>query len=138
VRGRGLALLIVLSAVARGEEPVSRLKACPASPNCVLSMAAADEKHRVAPFPFTGRAADALARVKAAALSFPRTAVFAEEPGYVHLTFTSAVFRFVDDVELEVDEAAKVVNVRSASRVGRSDFGVNRKRVEAIRAKLGG
>ena len=54
------------------------------------------------------------------------------------MTFTSAVFRFVDDVEFEVDEAARVVHVRSASRVGRGDFGANRKRVEAIRAKLGG
>ena len=117
---------------------MSRLKACPTSPNCVLSTAAADEKHRVTPFPFTGSPTDALARVKAAALSFPRTAVVEEAPGYLRMTFTSAVFRFVDDVEFEVDEAAKVVNVRSASRVGRSDFGVNRKRVEAIRKKLGG
>ena len=117
---------------------MSRLKACPSSPNCVLSTAAADAKHRVAPFPFTGPPAEALARVKAAALSFPRTAVVEEGPGYVKMTFTSALFRFVDDVEFEVDEAAKVVNVRSASRVGHSDLGVNRKRVEAIRAKLGG
>ncbi len=116
---------------------MSRLKPCPASPNCVLSTAAADEKHRVAPFPFTGPAADALARVKAAALWFPRTAVVEEKPGYLKMTFTSALFRFVDDVEFEVDEAAKVVNIRSASRVGHSDLGVNRKRVEAIRAKLG-
>jgi uncharacterized protein (DUF1499 family) len=115
-----------------------RLKACPASPNCVLSTAEADEKHRIAPFPVTGPVAEALTRVKAAALSFPRTAVVEEKLGYLKLTFTSAVLRFVDDVEFEVDEAAKVVNVRSASRVGRSDFGVNRKRVEAIRAKLGG
>ena len=135
---RGLALVLVFAAAVHGEETVSRLKACPASPNCVLSTAAADEKHRIAPFPFAGPAAEALARVKAAALSFPRTAVVEEQPGYVHLTFRSALFRFVDDVELEVDEAAKVVNVRSASRVGHSDLGVNRKRVEAIRAKIGG
>jgi uncharacterized protein (DUF1499 family) len=115
---------------------VSRLKPCPASPNCVLSTAA-DEKHRIEPFPYTGAAAEALARVKAAARSFPRTAVVEEKPGYVKMTSTSALFRFVDDVEFEVDEAAKVVHVRSASRVGRRDFGVNRKRVEAIRAKLG-
>ncbi|HEY3350142.1 MAG TPA: DUF1499 domain-containing protein [Thermoanaerobaculia bacterium] len=116
---------------------MTRLKACPATPNCVLSTAP-DEAHRIAPFPFTGDSAEALARVKAAALSFPRTRVAEEAPGYVHVTFTSAVFRFVDDVEFEADEAAKVIRVRSASRVGRSDFGVNRKRVEAIRAKLGG
>ena len=116
---------------------MTRLKACPATPNCVLSTAP-DEAHRVAPFPFTGDAAEALARVKAAALSLPRTRVAEEASGYVRLTSKSAVFGFVDDVELELDEAAKVVHVRSASRVGRKDFGVNRKRVEAIRSKLGG
>ena len=114
-----------------------RLSPCPATPNCVLSTAP-DEAHRIAPFPFTGDAAEALARVKAAALSFPRTKVAEEAPGYVRLTFKSALFGFVDDVEFEVDEAAKVVHVRSASRVGRSDLGVNRKRVEAIRVKLAG
>jgi uncharacterized protein (DUF1499 family) len=135
VRARFLALALVLSAAARGEEPMTRLKACPTTPNCVLSTAT-DESHRIAPFPFAGSAAESLARVKAAALSFPRTKVVEEAPGYVHVTFTSAVFRFVDDVELEVDEKALVVNVRSASRVGRSDFGVNRKRIEAIRERL--
>ncbi|MDL2718338.1 MAG: DUF1499 domain-containing protein [Acidobacteriota bacterium] len=116
---------------------MTRLSPCPATPNCVLSTATG-ETHRIAPFPFTGPAADALARVKAAALSFPRARVAEETPGYVRLTFKSGFFGFVDDVEFEVDETAKVVHVRSASRVGRSDFGVNRKRVEAIRAKLGG
>ena len=116
---------------------MTRLSPCPATPNCVLSTAP-DEAHRIAPFSFTGPAADALARVKAAALSFPRTRVAEEAPGYVRLTFKSAVFGFVDDVELEADETARVIHVRSASRVGSSDFGANRKRVEAIRAKLGG
>jgi uncharacterized protein (DUF1499 family) len=134
---RGLALVLVFTAAVQGEETVSRLKACPASPNCVLSTATADEKHRIAPLPFAGTSAEALARIKAAALSFPRTAVVEEQPGYLKMTFTSALFRFVDDVEFEVDEAAKVVNVRSASRVGHSDLGVNRKRVEALRERLG-
>jgi uncharacterized protein (DUF1499 family) len=116
---------------------MTRLSPCPGTPNCVSSKAA-DEAHRVEPFPFQGSAAESLARVRAAALSLPRARVAVEEPGYARLTFKSAVFGFVDDVEFEVDEGTKVVHVRSASRVGRSDFGVNRKRVEAIRAKLGG
>ena len=132
-----LLAVLAFSGAARGEEPVSRLQPCPPTPNCVSSKAQG-KTHRVEPFPFAGSAAEALGRVKAAALSFPRTKVVEEAPGYVHVTFTSAVFRFVDDVEFEADEKALVVNVRSASRVGRGDFGVNRKRVEAIRAKLGG
>jgi uncharacterized protein (DUF1499 family) len=132
-----LLAVLAFSGAARGEEPVSRLQPCPPTPNCVSSKAQG-KTHRVEPFPFAGSGAEALARVRAAALSFPRTKVVEEAPGYVHVTFTSAVFRFVDDVEFEADEKALVVNVRSASRVGRGDFGVNRKRVEAIRAKLGG
>ncbi len=132
-----LAFSLLLPVAARGEDVVSRLKPCPSSPNCVSSLAP-DAAHRIAPFAFAGNAADSLAKVKAAALSFPRTRLAEEEPGYVRMTFRSAVFGFVDDVELEVDEAAKVIHVRSASRVGRLDFGVNRKRVEAIRSKLGG
>ncbi len=138
VRFRGspvLALAVVLTACS-GAPPVTRLSPCPASPNCVSSKAV-DAAHRIEPFAYGGEPGDALARVKAAALSFPRAAVVAEEPGYLKMTFTSALFRFVDDVEFDVDEAAKVVNVRSASRVGYSDLGANRKRIEAIRAKLG-
>lgn len=132
-----LLALLPFAGIARGEEPVSRLQPCPPTPNCVSSKAKG-KTHRIEPFPFAGSAADALARAKAVALSFPRTKVVEEARGYVKMTFTSAVFRFVDDVEFEVDEAAKVIHVRSASRVGRGDFGANRKRVEAIRSKLGG
>jgi len=57
---------------------------------------------------------------------------------YLHAEFTSAVFRFVDDVEFLLDDAEKVVHVRSASRVGHSDLGVNRKRVEALREAFEG
>jgi uncharacterized protein (DUF1499 family) len=136
VRAPVLIFAVLAAGAACGEDAMSRLKPCPKNPNCVSSFVS-DEGHRITPFPFTGTAAESLARVKAAALSFPRTRVVEEVPGYVHLTFTSAIFRFVDDVEFEADEAAKTMQVRSASRVGRSDFGVNRKRIEAIRERLG-
>jgi len=55
---------------------------------------------------------------------------------YLHATFTSSLFRFVDDVELRLDSAAGVIQIRSASRAGRSDFGVNRQRIERIAAAL--
>jgi len=53
---------------------------------------------------------------------------------YIHAEFTSAVFRFVDDVEFQIDPDTRLVHFRSASRVGRSDLGVNRERMEALRA----
>jgi uncharacterized protein (DUF1499 family) len=66
----------------------------------------------------------------------PRTAVVETTPNYLHAESASAVFRYVDDLELQLREADESIAVRSASRMGRSDFGVNRRRVEALRAAL--
>jgi uncharacterized protein (DUF1499 family) len=63
-----------------------------------------------------------------------RSNIVTEQELFVHTEFTSALFRFVDDAEFFIDDANKVIHVRSASRVGHSDMGVNRKRVEEIRA----
>lgn len=108
---------------------------CPSSPNCVSSVAAADDAtHHIAPLSFSGSEEAARARARAIVEAMPRTAVLADQPGYLHATFTSKVWRFVDDVELWFDASTGVVHVRSASRVGHGDMGVNRERVEAIRA----
>ncbi len=109
-----------------------RLAPCPDSPNCVSSQAA-DPTHRMDPIPFDGDAAAALARLKAVLAARPRTTVLEERSGYLRVESVSLVFRFVDDVEFLVDRDAKVIHFRSASRVGRSDLGVNRKRMEEIR-----
>ena len=69
--------------------------------------------------------------------SLPRTTVVTATGTYLHAEFRSAVFRFVDDVEFHADEAAGVIQVRSGSRIGFSDLGVNRRRIEAIRARWG-
>ena len=111
------------------------LKPCPSSPNCVSSRAS-DPTHRVEPFPLHGSAADGLAALRRAVLALPRSRVTAEGPGFLRAECTSLIFRFVDDLEFVVDEPAGVIHVRSASRVGSSDLGVNRKRVETIREQL--
>ena len=111
-----------------------RLEPCPESPNCVSSQAP-DDAHRVAPFPFTGTAAEAIGRLTGIVRSLPRTSVVAATENYLHAECRSAVFRFVDDVEFFADETAGAIHVRSASRVGSSDLGVNRKRVEGLRAR---
>ena len=110
------------------------LSPCPASPNCVSSQAP-DEEHRVAPLPYTGPAGEAMARLLALVRSLPRTDVVTRTGSYLHVEFTSLLFRFVDDVEFLADDAAKVIHVRSASRLGKSDLGVNRKRIEKIRKR---
>jgi len=65
-----------------------------------------------------------------------RARVVTEDGCYIHVEFTSFVFRFVDDAEFLLDEAVKTIHVRSASRIGYSDLGVNRKRVEMIRSRF--
>lgn len=109
--------------------PGGPLRPCPSTPNCV-STDAADAGHAMPPLPFTGSAQAAHARARAALLAEPRTRIVTERPGYLHVEARSRVFRFVDDVEVLVDSAAQVVRFRSASRLGRRDFGVNRARME--------
>ena len=82
-----------------------RLTPCPSSPNCVCSQAT-DPGHAIAPIAFTGSAAAALARLKSILAKRPRVRIVSETENYVHAEFTSLVFRFVDDVEFLIDEAA--------------------------------
>jgi uncharacterized protein (DUF1499 family) len=110
-----------------------KLAPCPSSPNCVSSQST-DPEHAVEPLRFTGTAPDASARLKRIIAAMPRTALVSEAADYLHVEFTSFIFRFVDDVEFFVDERSGTIHVRSASRLGRSDLGVNRKRIEAIRS----
>ena len=109
-----------------------KLAPCPDRPNCVSSQSN-DKAHAVAPLTYKTTAADALADLKKIIAGGKHATIAEETPTYLHVEFTSAMFRFVDDVEFSVDEKAKVINVRSASRIGYSDLGVNRRRVEAIR-----
>ena len=109
-----------------------RLAPCPDSPNCV-STRAEDPVHRIDPIAFDGPADQALARLKQAIATIPRLRIVSERDGYLHAEATSLIFRFVDDVEFLVDGEEKRIHIRSASRVGRSDLGVNRDRVEKIR-----
>lgn len=110
------------------------LKPCPASPNCVSSLAEEDERHRVPPLSWSGDFAEAKARLRQAVLAPGNATFIVEEDRYWHVEFRSRLFRFVDDVEFLFDPQTKLIHVRSASRVGHSDLGVNRKRVEKIRS----
>lgn len=114
-----------------------RLKPCPSRPNCVNSQAT-EEGHRIAPLEIRGRVEEALPKLRALIDAMPRTRVVTHAPDYLRVEFTSRVFGFVDDVEFSLDAAAGVVHVRSASRVGYSDLGVNRRRVETIREQFSG
>jgi len=110
-----------------------KLSPCPASPNCVSSQSS-DREHSIEPLRYTGSPGDAMNRLKKIVVGMKRSRVITETGPYIHAEFTSALFRFVDDVEFFLDERASVIQVRSSSRIGSSDLGVNRKRVEDIRA----
>ncbi|HLE67106.1 MAG TPA: DUF1499 domain-containing protein, partial [Burkholderiales bacterium] len=97
-----------------------------------------DREHYIAPIPFKGSALEAMAAVRKAVESMPRATVIRHEANYLYAEFRSKVMRFVDDAEFAIDEKAGVMHVRSASRLGRRDFGVNRARVEAVRSILEG
>ena len=110
-----------------------RLAACPDRPNCVSSQLS-DEAHAVKPFRYTGDAAAAISRLATLIETQEGARIVTRRADYVHAEYQSKLMGFVDDLELLTDSAAHVIHVRSASRLGYSDLGVNRARVEALRA----
>ena len=113
------------------------LPACPDKPNCVSSQApSSDQQHAIAPIAFSGDPDRAWTALQRAIAAMPRTRVVSDGHGYLHAEATSLIFRFVDDLECVIDRAASVIHVRSASRVGHGDMGVNRKRVERLRQRF--
>jgi len=114
-----------------------RLAAAKRSPNCVSSQAdPADAEHYIAPIKFTGSAVDAMASLRKIVDGNERTFVVKHEANYLYAEYKSKLMGFVDDVEFHASEKEGVIHVRSASRLGRRDFGVNRMRVESIRSRF--
>ena len=109
----------------------SKLAACPSSPNCVNSQAD-DRQHGISPLTFSGDAVKAMGKLAGVVAAIPRTQVIQRRSDYLYVEFSTPFMGFVDDVEFYCD--GKAIQVRSASRLGYSDLGVNRKRIEAIRA----
>ncbi len=114
-----------------------KLASCPNSPNCV-STQEKDPSQKMEPVPFEGDAANAIAKIKEALTKLPRTKIVEEKENYLRAECASLIFRFVDDVEFYVDTEAHLIHFRSAARVGRSDMGVNRDRMQKIRGEVAG
>ena len=111
-----------------------RFAPCKPTPNCVSSQAdPADKEHYITPITYRG----AMPELRRAVEAMTRATVIREEGNYLYAEYKSALMGYVDDVELLLDEKARLVHVRSASRLGRSDFGVNRKRIEELRVLIG-
>ncbi|NJN30818.1 MAG: DUF1499 domain-containing protein [Synechococcales cyanobacterium RM1_1_8] len=110
----------------------AHLRPCPESPNCVSSQSP-DIAHQIAPLRFEGSPRMAMQALKHVIDDSERAEVIKADDHYLYAEFTSRLMGFVDDVEFYLDEAAKHIEVRSASRLGESDLGVNRKRIEQLR-----
>jgi uncharacterized protein (DUF1499 family) len=117
-----------------------QLMPCPESPNCVSSQQlAADEEHAIQPMEFVGTRQQAQAKLLHVLKAAERANIVVVEDDYIRVEFTSQIMRFVDDVEFyfpSTTSANITIHVRSASRIGKSDFGVNRERIEQIRNNI--
>ena len=114
-----------------------QLAACPFTPNCVNSQTAvSDAEHSIKPIEIGGDTAQRMTDLKLAIKSMPRAVMIQETNTYLRAEFTCQLMGFVDDVEFYFDSDGKSIQVRSASRFGESDLGVNRQRIEEIRSKV--
>jgi uncharacterized protein (DUF1499 family) len=131
-------LLIAMSAVgcasyaqdSRSTTPAG-LAPCPDSPNCV-STESTDPGHAMPPLPYLKSGRESMDRLVEIVQGMKRANIVSATPSYLHVEYHSALFRFVDDVEFVLDDSARLIQFRSASRIGYYDFGVNRKRMKEI------
>ena len=149
--GMALALLVAGQVgMLRGAAPTDlglkngQLKPPANNPNSVSSQASLHANHPfrayadIAPLAYVGNGTAAFARAVAIVKTMPGTTMREENPGYAYVQCQTRWLKFTDDLELALDKSAGVIHVRSASRIGRGDLGVNRARVEAIRAAMAG
>jgi uncharacterized protein (DUF1499 family) len=119
-----------------------RLKPPSSTPNSVTSQAALYPDHpqaaraAIEPLRYSGDGKAAMRQLASMLRGMERTRLITDEPGYLYAHCTTRLMRFTDDLEFSLDEVAGVIHVRSASRLGHGDQGVNRARVDAIRARF--
>jgi len=123
--------LLAASGAFAGEQPVNPLQPCPNKPNCV-STADPSATHGFQPLPFHGTLQQTREDLVRLIGAMPRGAIVQAQDSYIHATFTSRLLGFVDDLEFYFDESKQVVQMRSASRSGYYDFGVNKGRLEDV------
>lgn len=113
----------------------TKLAECPNTPNCVSTFST-DTTHGIKPIEYENDANSAMKKLVKVITTMERTEIINQTDNYLYVEFTSKLWRFRDDVEFLFDIDKKVIHFRSASRLGKSDLGVNRKRMENIRNKF--
>lgn len=114
----------------------NHLLSCPVSPNCVVSQGETDEEHGIAPIEYTTDRETVRELLLKVLTVVPRTEVIEQSDDYIRFASTSRLLGFVDDGEFYLPEGEAVIHMRSASRMGESDLGVNRRRLEQIRLAM--
>jgi uncharacterized protein (DUF1499 family) len=133
----------------RGQAPTDigikdgKLKRPSKTDNSVSSQAALWPDHpqlayaQIEPIKFNGSGSEAMKKLAALLSSMPRTSIISSQSNYIYAQCSTQLLKYTDDIEFALDESASVIHVRSASRLGKKDFGVNRARVETIRTNMG-
>ena len=126
-----------------GKKPIDtgikdgKLSLCPATPNCVCSQCPKEDKlHYIQPFIYQQSLKKAYETLIKTIESDRSAKIKIKDSNYIYIEYTSKIFRFVDDVEFYFPPDEKMIHVRSASRIGRTDLGVNRKRIEKLRKNI--
>ena len=115
---------------------MKQLAPCPDTPNCISSQAS-NPKQFINPIRYAGGQQACMEAILDVLKQLPRITIIAEQPDYIHAECRSLIFRFVDDLEFVYSDDIQGVHIRSASRTGHYDFGVNRRRIERVRREVG-
>lgn len=129
-----LFILLIITMCSQASANTNGLKPCPNKPNCVSSMA--NDEHAIAPFQLKIDGAFSTQQLVKALKQLDNNISVIHDEHRAHAEITSRVFGFVDDLDLTIDTEQQIIHVRSASRTGYYDFGVNRRRVEKLRTIL--
>jgi uncharacterized protein (DUF1499 family) len=136
-----LVLILFIANGCSGKRPdeigivLSGLRGCPKSPNCVSSEAK-DKRHAIESFHIKGDPSASWTLIQDEIASMPRWRIVKATNNYIHAECKSRIFRFIDDLELYLNPSNGIISIRSASRIGYTDFGTNRRRVEHLRSRL--
>ena len=109
-----------------------RLSPCPDKPNCANSEFVEDKSHYISHLNYPAAKSEEIMDLVKAVIQEAGGEIQSEQDSYMAFTFTVSIFGFADDLEIRLDKSKNIIHVRSGSRVGYSDLGVNRKRVECI------
>lgn len=112
-----------------------QLTPCPGSPNCVTTQSN-HPSSKMEAIAYEGTLADNMTKLKNVIEQFSKTNIISEKENYLHVTFGTPIFNYIDDVEFYFDDANKLLHFRSASRIGYSDMGVNKKRMQKVTARF--